>query len=75
MQIPGVGRVDFLVQGRLILEIDGYEFHSSREHYRRDRARWNEATVAGWHTLRVTAEMVLYHPEQFVALVRRALNR
>ena len=74
VQIPGVGRVDFLVEGRLILEIDGYEFHSSRQHYRADRERWNAATALGWHTLRVTAEMVLYHPEHFLSLVRRALH-
>lgn len=74
VQLPGVGRVDFLIEGRLILEIDGYEFHSNREHYRADRKRWNEATARGWHTLRVTAEMVLYDPERFVALVRRSLH-
>ena len=71
--ISGVGRVDFLVEGRLIVEIDGFEFHSSRENYRRDRSRWNHATAQGWMTLRVTAEMVLFSPEAFVNLVRAAL--
>lgn len=73
--IPGVGRVDFVVEGRLLLEIDGYEFHSGREQYRTDRRRWNAATASGWKTLRITAEMVLHHPEAFVALVQRTLNR
>ncbi|MBD8043443.1 DUF559 domain-containing protein [Arthrobacter sp. Sa2BUA2] len=72
--LPGIGRVDFLVEGRLILEIDGYSFHSSREHYRRDRRRWNAATSSGFETLRVTAELVLYQPEQFLQLVRAALR-
>ncbi|MDK1359203.1 DUF559 domain-containing protein [Arthrobacter sp. zg-Y1219] len=73
VRIPGVGRVDLVVEGRLLVEIDGYEFHSGREQYRRDRNRWNAATAAGWMTLRITAEMVLRNPEGFLALVRRAL--
>lgn len=73
VQIPGVGRVDVVVEGRLLVEIDGYEFHSGREDYRRDRARWNAATAAGWKTLRITAEMVLHEPAAFVALVQRTL--
>lgn len=71
--IPGVGRVDLVVEGRLIVEIDGYEFHSEREQYRRDRSRWNEATAAGWMTLRITSELVLRDPEAFLMLVRRSL--
>ena len=71
--IPGVGRVDLVVEGRLLVEIDGYEFHSAREDYRRDRARWNAATATGWKTLRITAEMVLHEPVAFVALVQRTL--
>lgn len=74
VNIPAVGRVDLVVEGRLLVEIDGYEFHSGREHYRRDRSRWNAATAAGWRTLRITAEMVLHDPEGFVLLVRAALH-
>ena len=73
VQIAGVGRVDMVVEGRLLVEIDGYEFHSGREHYRRDRSRWNAATAAGWRTLRITTEMVLHDPDGFVRLVRSAL--
>ncbi|WP_066297213.1 endonuclease domain-containing protein [Arthrobacter luteolus] len=71
--VPGVGRVDFLVAGRLIIEIDGFEFHSNRKQYRQDRARWNAATAQGYHTLRITAELVLGDPEGFIQLVRNAL--
>jgi very-short-patch-repair endonuclease len=75
VHIPEVGRVDLAIEGRLLVEIDGYEFHSSREHYRKDRNRWNAATAAGWKTLRITAEMVLHDPEGLVLLVRGALAR
>ncbi|WP_422402370.1 DUF559 domain-containing protein [Arthrobacter sp. 3Tela_A] len=59
--------------GRLIIEIDGYEFHSSRTHYRNDRDRWNRATVQGFMTLRITAETILRNPQEFIRLVRAAM--
>ena len=37
--IEGVGRVDLVLVGWLVVEIDGYEFHSGREPFERDRAR------------------------------------
>ncbi len=73
--VEGVGRVDFLVGDRLIVELDGYEFHSGRAEYRNDRARWNRATARGLVTLRITAEMILRRPEEFIRLVRAALAR
>ncbi|UWX96006.1 hypothetical protein N2K95_09910 [Arthrobacter zhaoxinii] len=70
--LPGIGRVDLLVDGWLIIEIDGFAFHSSRAHYRVDRRRWNASAAAGWITLRITAELVLHRPEEFVKLVKMA---
>lgn len=75
VMVAGVGRVDFLVGERLIVEIDGYEFHSGRNEYRKDRDRWNRATAQGFLTLRITAEMILRNPEGFVRLVRAAAAR
>ncbi|MCC9204498.1 endonuclease domain-containing protein [Arthrobacter sp. zg-Y769] len=72
--LPGIGRVDLLVDGWLIIEIDGFAFHSSREQYRGDRRRWNAAAAGGWVTLRITAELVLHRPDEFVELVQKARN-
>ncbi|MCC9145650.1 MULTISPECIES: hypothetical protein [unclassified Arthrobacter] len=69
--LPGIGRADLLVDGWLIVEIDGFAFHSSREHYRMDRRRWNASSAAGWITLRITAELVLHRPDEFVDLVKK----
>ncbi len=69
--LPGVGRVDFLIEGWLIIEIDGYAFHSARTEYRKDRQRWNCSTAGGRVTLRVTAEIILHSPASFIELVRR----
>ncbi|GAA3691883.1 hypothetical protein GCM10023081_31710 [Arthrobacter ginkgonis] len=72
--IPGIGRVDFLVCGCLILEIDGFAYHSSREAKARDDARDNEAACLGLSVLRFLPEYVLYRPEQLIAAVRRTLS-
>jgi very-short-patch-repair endonuclease len=56
--IPGVGRVDLLVQGRLIVELDGREFHEGR--FEEDRVRDAEAALRRYRTLRFTWAQVLF---------------
>jgi very-short-patch-repair endonuclease len=68
--IIGVGRVDFVVDGWLIVECDSEEFHSSWEAQRRDRRRDQAAAALGYTTFRPIAEDILWHPE----LVRAALQ-
>jgi very-short-patch-repair endonuclease len=69
-RIDGVGRVDLLVDGWLIVECDSASFHGSWADQRRDRRRDLAAAERGYATLRVTAEDIMYHPEQ----VRGALR-
>jgi hypothetical protein len=45
VKLPGIGRVDFLLAGFLIVEIDGFAFHSRRGDMLRDRHRNNTSTV------------------------------
>ncbi|NUP60359.1 MAG: hypothetical protein HOQ06_12935 [Pseudarthrobacter sp.] len=73
VNIPGMGHLDLLVDGLLGIETDGYAHHSSRDAYREDRRRWNVGVVRGVPTLRVTFEMVLNEPLEFVRMVKRAL--
>ena len=39
VELDGVGRVDLLIDGWLVVEADGFESHSTREGYRADRRR------------------------------------
>lgn len=50
--IDGVGRVDLLVEDRLVIELDGRATHDSLESFRRDRARDRELIVRGYGVLR-----------------------
>jgi very-short-patch-repair endonuclease len=59
VQVPidGVGRVDLLVEGRLIIELDGRQWHPDFE---RDRGRDAAAAIGRYRTLRFTWAQVLY---------------
>ncbi len=52
--IPGLGRVDMLVGESLIIEADGFEFHSGRDSFRDDRRRDREALRRGFQSIRIT---------------------
>ncbi|MEV8271663.1 type IV toxin-antitoxin system AbiEi family antitoxin domain-containing protein [Microbacterium sp. NPDC077184] len=68
--IAGVGRVDFLVEGWLIVECDSREFHSDWDAQRRDRRRDQAAAALGYTTFRPIAEDIIWHPD----VVRSALR-
>ena len=70
-----VKRVDFAwPEHRLIVEADGFEFHSSRSAYRDDRRCGNAYTRNGWRFLRFSWEDVVDHPEEVLAAVRDCLD-
>lgn len=69
-----VGRVDFAwPDARLVVEVDGFAFHSEREQYRADRRRGNALVLSGWRVLRFGWEDVRHHPDLLVEQVRAAL--
>ncbi|GMM95976.1 DUF559 domain-containing protein [Microbacterium luteum] len=70
VRITGVGRVDFLVDGWLIIECDSEEFHSDWEAQRRDRRRDQAAAARGFAVYRPIAEDIMWGPEEVVAAIR-----
>lgn len=70
-----VARADFAwPKQRLIVEIDGYAYHSAVGAFRKDRQRQNALVLGGWRVLRFTATDVLTQPTKVIAEVRRALE-
>lgn len=57
--IDGVGRVDLLIDGWLIIELDGAH-HADPVSMRRDRARDAAAILRGYRTLRFGYDAVMY---------------
>lgn len=69
-----IGRVDFAWPSRrVVVELDGFAFHSDRTRYRADRRRLNALGLAGWLVLRFTWEDVIGRPEEVVDSVHGAL--
>ncbi|WP_284983554.1 DUF559 domain-containing protein [Arthrobacter sp. efr-133-TYG-118] len=73
VSIHGVGRVDFLIGRRLIVEVNGYAFHSSREAWRKDMARLNAAQARGFDVLSFAPETIWNNPEQVMEEIRAVL--
>jgi very-short-patch-repair endonuclease len=66
-------RVDLII-GNVVIELDGFEHHSNRADYRRDRRRCNALTALGYRVLRFSWEDVVGTPEHVVARVKEALE-
>lgn len=73
--IEGIGRVDFLLEGFLIVEIDGLAFHLDARQFKKDRRRDNMAVRHGLPVLRFFYDDVVYAPESVLAQVREVLGR
>ncbi|WP_309104843.1 DUF559 domain-containing protein [Microbacterium sp.] len=73
--IAEVGRVDFVIAGRLILEADGDEHHGSSATRHRDRVRDAAASRLGYETLRFDYAQIVHDWPHVQAAVIGALHR
>lgn len=69
---PYAADIAFLRE-RLIIEIDGRQFHSDRRSFEHDRIRQNDFVLDDWTVLRFTATRLDDAPEVFIADVRAGL--
>lgn len=72
--LSGVGAVDLLVEGLVVVECDGFAYHSGRAEFRNDRRR--DRVIAldhGLLELRFAYEEVVHDLPGFVATVRRGV--
>ncbi|MCR2784212.1 MULTISPECIES: type IV toxin-antitoxin system AbiEi family antitoxin domain-containing protein [unclassified Microbacterium] len=73
--VTGVGRVDLVVDGWLVVECDSKAHHSDWESQRRDRRRDQALATVGYCVYRPIAEDILFRPELVVAALRGLLRR
>ena len=57
--IPRVGRVDEIIGDRLVLESDGYRYHSSHEQFREDRRRDLELARQEYLCIRLDGHQIM----------------
>lgn len=74
VQIEGVGRVDFVVDGWLIVECDSQEHHSSWKARRKDLRRDQAAAARGMATYRAIAEDIMWNDHDVRAALRGLLG-
>lgn len=60
VEVPGVGRVDFVIGDRLIVELDGKPNHQSSERRHKDLVRDATAAALGFDTLRFDYALVVH---------------
>ncbi len=58
---------------KIVVETDGYAFHSSRRSFERDRRTDQALTAAGYRVIRITWRQLTDEPEAVVATLSRAL--
>lgn len=73
VQVPPF-RLDFLINKRLVVEIDGAAYHSSPEAIERDRTRDTFLIACGFEVLRIPAKVALDDPNEAINRVRVALH-
>lgn len=73
--IEEVGRVDFVVDGWLIVECDSEAYHSSWLDQKRDRRRDQRAAARGYATYRPIAEDIMWHADEVRAALVGLLSR
>jgi very-short-patch-repair endonuclease len=74
VQLDGVGRVDLIVDGWLIVECDSRAFHEGWEAQKRDRRRDIAAAGLGYTTIRPMAEDILYRRDEVLAALKDILR-
>jgi hypothetical protein len=74
VQLPGVGEVDFLLEGFLVVEIDGAT-HFRPADIKKDRRRDNVSVVGNFVVLRYFYDDVIYHPDEMLQQVAAVVAR
>ncbi|NYI40298.1 type IV toxin-antitoxin system AbiEi family antitoxin domain-containing protein [Demequina lutea] len=67
--VPGVGRVDLVVEDTVAVELDGWEFHRSRDAFERDRTRDRLMLTRNLPVMRFTARDLRSDPQAILAQV------
>jgi very-short-patch-repair endonuclease len=72
--IAGVGRVDIVLGGNLVIEVDGAEFHSDRAAFENDRRRDAALVGLGFRVIRLSYSRVINDWPECQRTIRAALS-
>ncbi len=73
-KLTGTYWIDVAFPGlKLAIEVDGWEFHKTKEAFENDRWRQNDLVLAGWRVLRFTATMIRDCPQLVLCAIQAAI--
>lgn len=75
VMIPTVGRVDFLIGDRLVIEVDGRGFHDAESSFEADRRRDAALSTLGYRVLRFSYRQVMHCFGEVENAIRAAIAR
>lgn len=58
----------------IVIEVDGWAFHSDQEAFQIDRRRQNYIALKGWQVLRFTWLDLVEYPQRVIAEIRSAIS-
>ena len=71
----GPYKVDVAFPGlQIVIEVDGWAFHSDQEVFQSDRKRQNYIALMGWQVLRFTWLDLVEYPQRVIAIIRSAIS-
>ena len=59
---------------KIVIEVDGWAFHSDQESFQIDRRRQNYLILMGWQVLRFTWLDLVEYPDRVIAEIRAAIS-
>jgi len=59
---------------KVVIEVDGFAFHTDEEVFQIDRQRQNTIALTGWQILRFTWLDLTEYPERVIAVIRSAIS-
>ena len=74
VELPGVGRVDLIIDGWLVVECDSKAHHEDWKSQLRDRRRDIAAAGLGYTTIRPVAEDIYYRSEETLTAMKAILG-
>lgn len=75
VSIRGVGRVDMVIGERLVIEVDGYAYHSDPEAFEADRRRDARLSARGYRVLRFSYRQIMQRWSEVRAAITAAVAR
>jgi len=75
VHVSGVGHVDLVIGSKLVIELDGWNYHKDRDQFEEDRRRDTRLAVLGYRVLRFTYRQLMHRWSVVRASIEACMSR